>query len=274
LIDGAVIDTVNAKLLATTYSLTSPRRRGVLRRNLDGTECNHTDILKTSAAKGFAGGELVIDILNAKLVSASHQGLLRCNLDGTGCAYRENSAATRPMSSPRGVTKRTFVAGGTSAVIDTINGKLLIATTTYEYPTSREDYIEEHIAGVPEMPLHELLHEVALFRCNLDGTGCTHSVISQDYTDNPLALIDATHAELLVVTVMDPYPRRGPSELGLFRCSLDGTACKHADITLGQRLNQPGKGAVSMALDTVHAKLLVVATTYPRKLELFSVCLD
>jgi hypothetical protein len=66
----------------------------------------------------------VIDAINAKLLvvttndaNSGKPALFRCNLDGTGCTYTDISAG-----------QGTGSGFGPSAVIDTINDKLLVLT--------------------------------------------------------------------------------------------------------------------------------------------------
>jgi hypothetical protein len=77
-------------------------------------------------------------------------------------------------------------------VIDAAGGKLLVATQN---------------SAKAEKP--------ALFRCNLDGTGCTYRDISagqgRESGRSPVALIDTANRKLLVVTTQT-VP--GPSEWG------------------------------------------------------------
>jgi hypothetical protein len=126
----------------------------------------------------------------SRSVAAATPALVRCDLDGTGCTYTDISAGQGANS------------GGTpSAMIDTVNKKLLVVTQN----------------GANS-------YKPALFRCNLDGTGCTYRDISagQDKLDQdspPSAVIDTSNAKLLVVTTLgDTYGiSNKPS---LFRCNL------------------------------------------------------
>src|SRR5262249_5543757 len=96
--------------------------------------------------------------------------LFRCNLDGTGCAHTDTSVG---QGSKSGLSP--------SAVVDTVNNKLLVVT--YNNANSGKS---------------------SLFRCNLNGTGCTHSDISAgqgpDSGASPSALVDTDNRKLLVVT--------------------------------------------------------------------------
>ena len=99
----------------------------------------------------------------------------------------------------------------------------------------------------------------ALFRCNLDGTGCTYTDISAgqgpDTGFAPSIVIDEANAKLLVVT----ENRASSSRPALFRCNLDGTGCSYADISAGQGT---GSGlSPSAVIDKSTGDLLVVATS-------------
>jgi hypothetical protein len=110
-----------------------------------------------------------------------------------------------------------------------------------------------------------------LFRCDLDGTGCTHADISAGQAtgsgDSPSAVIAAANGKLLVVTTN----RASSNKPSLFRCNVDGTGCVHVDISAGQGT---GSGRNPSAVIDLVTKRLLVATTNESnndKLSLFSV---
>jgi hypothetical protein len=126
------------------------------------------------------------------------------------------------------------------AVIDTVNGKLLVAT--------RNDSDMASPVAIP-----------GLFRCSLDGTNCKYSDISpnggQASGENPSAAVDTTNVRLLVVT-RDPNVA-GPA---LSHCMLDGTSCTYQDLDAG---GGPGNTATGItAIDGTNQKLLV-STSQP-----------
>ncbi|HEY3233602.1 MAG TPA: hypothetical protein VGJ84_02730, partial [Polyangiaceae bacterium] len=241
----AVIDAANSKLLVATDNHANSYKPSLFRCNLDGTACTHTDI---SAGQGTYSAyylSAVIDAVNSKLLVATNNysgkpSLFRCNLDGTACTHTDISAG------------QGFGSGDDpSAVIDTVNRKLLVVTTNGDVYTSKP----------------------SLFRCNLDGTACTHTDISaglgpgSGYT--PSAVIDTVNSKLLVVT--DNYANSGKP--WLFRCNLDGTACTHTNISAGQGI---ASGYwPSAVLDPSNDALRVVTTNGANSLVpwLFSVCL-
>jgi len=167
---SAVIDAANAKLLVVTVN------NGLLRCNLDGTGCTFTDISAGRGSNAMNFPTALIDAANGKLLVVTEDddnmqkaALFRCNLDGTDCTYTDISAG-RPQGS--GETP--------SAVIDSVNDKLLVVT--------------DDAANT---------YKPALFRCNLDGSGCTYADISagQDGSSSNLsAVIDSPNATLLVAT--------------------------------------------------------------------------
>src|SRR5262245_15726931 len=117
-----------------------------------GTACQpvYNDISAGQGPKsGLGAPSAVIDASNEKLLVVTANGanfnkpaLVRCNLDGRACTYNDISAGADADS---GWTP--------SAVIDTTNGKLLVVTAI------------DAPAGL----------NPSFFRCNLDGTACTHS---------------------------------------------------------------------------------------------------
>ena len=224
---SSVIDTVNAKLLVVGEGVENSHKASLHRCNLDGSACTYTDI---SAGQGANSGETpsaVVDTVNGKLLVVTNNGatgskasLFRCNLDGTACTHTDISAGQSSLS---GATP--------SAVIDTTNGKLLVVTN-------------DGANG----------HRPSLFRCNLDGTGCTHTDLSGGavgvYGNDPFAVIDGKNGKLLVAT-------GAGTKHPLIRSNLDGSGATVLDY-------DPGESTVyedtpRVALDPAQGKLIVVA---------------
>jgi hypothetical protein len=233
-----VIDRINNKLLVVTAAHSDTPNNGepaLFRCNLDGTGCSYVDI---SAGRPPGSGHTVsalVDALNGKLLVVTEDvsgnnppkpALFRCSLDGTGCAYVDISAG-RPLGS-----------GGTpAAVIDTVTPALLVVTN------------DGSNNGKP-----------ALFRCALDGTGCSYTDLSAGRPaqcgGSPSVVIDSVssyHDMYLLVVTSDGSNNGKPA---LFRCNMDGSNCHYTDISAGQP-NNIGM-TPSAVVDTVNAKLLVV----------------
>ncbi|TGL85531.1 chitobiase [Leptospira congkakensis] len=145
-----------------------------------------------------------------------------------------------------------------SANIDSINQKLLVVT------------VNDGNNGKP-----------SLFRCDLDGTNCTHSDLSAGQGTNsgrnPNAAIDFVNQKLLVVA------RNGANDNkpSLYRCDLNGSNCIHSDISANQGTNSAGDSAShkygpKIVIDDYNKKLLVVTTNDANngKLSLFRCNLD
>jgi hypothetical protein len=242
---SAVIDTANKKLLVATTSFTNNERPALFSSNLDGAIPAYADI---SAGEGALSGYYPSAILagsNLLVVTSNgardnRPGLFRCNLGGSGCGYVDISAGQGGSS-----------GGYPSAVIDTVNNKLLVATTN----------------GANG-------HRPGLFRCAVDGTACSYSDISAGQGAesgwNPTAIVDTVDKKLLVVTANGTSPSQ---KAALFRCELDGTACTFSDISAGQG---PGSGSSPRAvLDPIRHKLLAVTRNDANfgRSALFDVCL-
>jgi hypothetical protein len=226
-----VIDSVNGKLLVAVTNYASVGRPGLFRCELDGTGCTYSDISAGQGLFSVSHPSAAIDSANGKILVATvngdngnRPGLFRCNLDGTRCTYSDISAG-QPGNS----------GYDPSAVIDSANGKLLVVTTNGDYA-----------------------RRPALFRCNLDGTGCTYSDLSAGQGDNtgsyPSALVDSANGKLLVVT-----QKCNPCITALFRCNLDGSDCTYSDLSGGQ-----GNGGVSPSavIDAASGKLFVATPSY------------
>jgi hypothetical protein len=189
--------------------------------NLDGTPCTQQQISAQQPANSGYAPSAVIDTKNSRLVVATLSGLFVCNFSGTSCAFRGISAS---MSSP-------------VALVDTIDDKLLVATTN---------------TGNGNRP--------GLLVCELDGTSCAYKDISAGQPANsgyyPSAVIDTLNHKLLVVTSNYANGNRP----ALFICELDGTLCLYKDISAGQPTISGF--APSAVIDPVNNKLLVTATSY------------
>ncbi|TGM74423.1 chitobiase, partial [Leptospira mtsangambouensis] len=174
---STVIDPINTKLLVITHNAANNGKPSLFRCNLDGSNCSHTDI---SAGQGTNSGlspSAAVDTLNGKLLVITQNGanngkpsLFRCNLDGSNCSYTDISAGQGNNS------------GNTpSTAIDPINAKLLVITQN----------------GANNA-------KPSLFRCNLDGSNCSHTDISAGQGTNsgvnPSAVIDPLNGKLLIAT--------------------------------------------------------------------------
>lgn len=225
---NAVIDHVNQKLLTFAMNYGLLYRPWLYRCDLDGTDCQSIDLSLGRPESGF-GAQGLLDTANAKILAVAWERLnengavlFRCELDGTNCAYSDLSAGQGEGS-----------GYDATALIDSASGKLLVVT--------------RNVAN-GERP--------SLFRCNLDGSGCTHTDISAGQGAigvSPNALIDSRSAKLLVVATNS----ESGDGLSLFRCELDGTGCTHRDLTLGER---PGMGRNLAAVIDEERGQLFVAT--------------
>lgn len=151
--------------------------------------------------------------------------LLRCNLDGTSCTQADISAGEANGS-----------GGSPSLALDLVNNKVLVVTANQSF--------------LPE-----------LFRCDLDGTGCSHVDVSADedaIATEPSLVVDEAHGTLSVVVDTG----------ALYRCDGDGTACSFADISDGHSGNAP-----SAVIDTAHGALRAVANVAGLP-GLYSACLE
>jgi hypothetical protein len=227
---SAVVDTVNGKLLiATMNSIT--HKPQVFRCNVAGDSCVFADV---SAGQGDDTGfapRTLIDSASGKLLVittgiGNKPSLFRCNLDATGCAFVD-LAAGHP----------TLNANSHSAIVDVMNGKLLVVVTD---------------GGNGNRP--------ALLRCSLDGTGCTVVDISAGAPANsgyrPSLAIDSANAKLLVATMNGANGNR-PS---VFRCNLDGSGATHVDVSS----NEGANSGLAPNVIVANGKLLVATTNSAR----------
>lgn len=155
---------------------------------------SYADISAGQAANSGYNPKSRIDYTNQKLViaarnqaNASLPGVYICDLDGSNCIYRDISAgqATAALPDP-------------TIEIDTLNQKLLVAGTN----TGN-------------------LNRISLFRCDLNGTNCTHNDLSagNGASYSPVLLLDSIYKKLIVIS------RISSVSLGISRCDLNGTNC-------------------------------------------------
>jgi len=236
-IPSMVIDTVNSKILISTYNIYNNMRPYLFRCNLDGSSCSHIDV---SAGRGDLTSvtpKLLLDTANNKILLLTKSSgtnvsrrlsLFRCNLDGTGCAYTDISA---------GMGDNSTIADRIAAGIDTANSKLLVVT--------RNGFATN--TGKP-----------SLFRCNLDGSGCTYTDISAGQDSNsgiePSMAIDSANGKLFVTTSNSNLVG-GPS---VFKCNLDGTSCTHTKLATTS--DEMTTYRSTIFLDQANAKVLVAVS--------------
>ncbi|MCW7468810.1 fibronectin type III domain-containing protein [Leptospira kanakyensis] len=139
-----------------------------------------------------------------------------------------------------------------SVVLDPINKKILIVTANqYSYPA-----------------------KVSLFRCNLDGSSCTHTDISAglgyEVGNNPQLLFDPINNKIIVITENNiSYPIK----VNLLRCNLDGSSCNNTDISTGLGVQIATSMQASAFIDPTSGKIIVI-TRGNGRLNLFRCNLD
>ncbi|MBX3213212.1 MAG: hypothetical protein KF850_14350 [Labilithrix sp.] len=189
---AAAIDSSNGSLLVVSYDSTSSRSR-LARCNLDGTNCTF-QLVPFGLSGPFAS---LVDSVSRKLLvvgpslptlipgsGTAKPALTRCDLDtDAGCTAPIDISAGQP----------NYSGSSPSAVIDTANGKLLVVAVSRDHFST-----------------------MGLFRCNLDGTSCTHTDISVGHENiaTPSAVIDEANGRLLVAASYTG------SRLGLFSIAL------------------------------------------------------
>jgi len=224
---SAAIDTDAQKLLIVTYDDTVGGKPTLFRCELDGTACTSTDISADQPEGSGFGPQVLVDRQNKKLLvvttnyaNARKASLFHCNLDGTSCTHRHISV-NQPNDS--GLSP--------SAMIDETEGKLLVVTSN---------------GGASNKPW--------LFRCNLDGTGCTSTDISAGQgplsTVGSVAVLDAENRAFFVVRAWMKPP-------SLFRCNVDGTGCVHHPLADGAAVLAHSPSPV---VDPTSGTLVIAAT--------------
>jgi hypothetical protein len=223
---SAVIDEGSGKLLVATSNGANGNHLSLFRCGVDGTGCAHTD-LSTGLSDFSFGPVALIDPATQKLVVVSadfsHKpSLHRCNLDGTGCTLADLSAGQPAQS----------CYGSPAAVLDPNAQKLLVAcrnAANSDRPSlfrcntdgtgcAHVDLSEGKgnlLGFTPNILLDAASQRILvvtassgglpqLFRCAVDGTGCTSPDISGGQSVqtgfDPSAVLDTAHHRLLVAT--------------------------------------------------------------------------
>ncbi|TGM04603.1 chitobiase/beta-hexosaminidase C-terminal domain-containing protein [Leptospira jelokensis] len=169
----------------------------------------------------------IVDYFNKKVLittstsSINNVNLFSCDFDGTNCTFSDISAG---HGDNHGYEPKP--------IIDFINQKLLVVTYSL-------------INYVPN-----------LFRCDLDGTNCTHKVVNQNLApgtagNNPTITIDYINQKILFIST-NHYNQ---SKLSLIRCNLDTTNCAYHDISAMQGSNTGFMPSVTF--DLINLKLLI-----------------
>ena len=225
---SVAIDTVNSKVIITSWNLAQGSKPWLVICNLDGSSCSDHDASNGQGAGSGNNPSVAIDTVNSKvtiatqnLAQSSKPWLFICNLDGSACSDHDVSSLQGAGSGIR-----------PSLAIDTFNSKVLIATRN----------------GAQD-------NKPWLFICNLDGSACSdHDVSNGQGTDSgntPSLAIDTVNSKVLIAS-------RNGAQLGkpwLFICNLDGSACTDHDVSNGQG----GSSGLtpSLAIDTLNSKVLI-----------------
>lgn len=127
-----------------------------------------------------------------------------------------------------------------SMVVDTVNSKILIAT---------ENYANNN--------------KPSLFRCELDGSSCTHHDISAGRGNrsglSPKLLLDTVNNKILLLTRNSETEAGFADRLTLFRCNLDATDCTFSDISAGKgNVSAFSDNRIAGGIDYTNLKLLAV----------------
>ncbi len=169
---------------------------------------------------------MVFDSTNSKVLTVTSRTpsftpiLYRCDVDGSNCSTIDISAG------------QSGAIEGRRVLLDSTNSKLLL--------------VAENV-GNSRKP--------SLFRCDLDGSNCTHTDISAGRGTNSGLGVDAALDTVNSKLVAVARDGSNSNRLTLFRCDVDGSNCTNTDISLGLSSSVP----LQVVVDTINSKLL---TTY------------
>ena len=276
------IDTTNDKILIAVRNFAG--QVTYVRCDMDLTGCTARD-LSTLASNPPAVDYLEMVIAGsyatvaATTTSYGYLHFLRCTLDLVTCASFRASGQINTLTGNR-----------PQPIFDSAADKLRIVThlTTFGFNrpfthntnsngSGGDGGVEVNTSGTSRLVsgvispadgkllvvASDLFAQPALFRCDVDGTGCTSAIdisaggntLSNSYTNALVPLIDTKNSKLLVVGT-----RGGATDTDapvLFRCEYTGAGCTWTQIDAGQGA---GSGHYYTArIDTVNDKLLVAA---------------
>lgn len=220
---SAIIDRRNNKILIATSNQANSGRLGLFRCHLDGTNCSYHDISSNQEANSGLNPAITIEEKNQKILIATRNGannnklaLFRCNIDVSDCSYLDLSIGQASDS-----------GWYPSIAIDPINDKVLIVTENRGNNT-----------------------KPSLFRCDLDGSNCSHTDISAGQGIatgfTPQLTIDYLNKKLIAVM-------RSNSKVSWQYCNLDGSNCVLRDIQISGLVNPYA------SIDYANNKFLIVA---------------
>lgn len=226
-----------------------------------------TELQDTDPTVGVVDGDARIDLSGSDLDVASYE-VYWASDDGTRIGSRVTSLPLPPdrrtllfhlaAKVPAGATKLLVICRnekgegqeGTSVWLgDAV--RTVISVGPINSGTSPAVALDRAGAKLLIATGHDDLH---VFRCNLDGTGCTHNTVSvPEPLDGarPSIAVDEQGAKLLL-TAMRTGSAAGPV---LYRCGLDGTACASTALPIASGNNAHSR----LAVDKANAKLIVVA---------------
>lgn len=221
-------DTKNNKLLIIANRSNNPY---LIRCNYEGSGCEHSSLSANQPADSGQNPHAVIDTENSKLLIVGRNinndrkvSFFRCNLDGSNCIYSEISAGQGAGS-----------GRNPKIIIDDRNRKIMVVA---------------HNLSIAQNG------KTSLYKCNLDGTNCTHHDISTGMiSSNSLTTfsihLDKINSKLLVVTTFDANAHR----LSLLRCELDGSSCNYHDLSSGQ--GESSGLYPSAVIDSINQKIII-----------------
>ncbi|WP_039928055.1 chitobiase/beta-hexosaminidase C-terminal domain-containing protein [Leptospira yanagawae] len=217
---SAAIDEIGKKLFVSSIIPATNQIR-LVRCELNGTSCIGTTLTSEQSASHFTitKSKLVFDPFNRKILVINNIGLLptlfKCDLDLSNCIYRNISAGQGQNSASNKSIK---------GIVDPINRKLLVLS----YNTNR--------------------NAVSLFRCDLDGVNCSHSIINNSGALRSSDMIfDQKNRKLIIAA------SNSNGTLMVFNCNLDASSCINR-----MNIGSVYSGAVpSLAIDPTNDKLLI-----------------
>lgn len=249
------------------------RTEFLFRCNLDGTDCTHTDLTAAAGqtpGNTTYSSSILVDPFNRKILVISPYppglfavALTKCDLDVSNCSRHALRASNSNNELKTGLDPR--------AVIDEINRKLLIAFTSstdstpdaestlslFRCDLDGTNCTANVISSVASSgtnpsitinPANNMLYiatdnrnttnpttigKLSVFRCNLDGTGCSHTDVSTatgaggSSGGYPSLAFDMTNQRLSVVTMNANNSNR----LSLFQCDRSVENCRHTDVS-------------------------------------------
>ena len=237
-----VYDSTNDRVLTLARNVNgggaNTNRLSLFRCDTNGKGCTYADLSPAGAGGDNTGisPKALIDAVNGRLLVLAQRNpvggpllLHNCDLTGASCVMSDLSTGANFLSGALDASGYIIH----DAILDTVNNKLIISAH-----------------GAVIQNLH-------IFRCNLDGTGCTARDLGVAHNNSSLSYYNSSSSPpLLYIAAV------AGGNIFAHRCSADASSCVNVNIT--QAVGRAsGESSPSLAIDASSSppRLLIAASS-------------